>query len=212
MARLAQIDVAPGLGLDPGREGYLTVDDGTPSPWCVPLPYVGNEIDAPELLRLLQEAVRRGVTHAVLEQQQQMGLEAARSVWTAAENYGVIKALLAVAGIRTAIKRPAVWKREAKVPVAEADLEKFPKRTEFDPGAAGKALYDSVYRAIQKKNKTARKTAQEKTKDLARQVAKRAAPGFDFRANDRCTVLHSGKVESYLMARLARVLGTGAKL
>lgn len=197
-------------GIDPGREGYLVRQRGKRLLNAWPIPHLakgkGNRIDRLKLLAFLREWKRRGCARIYLEHQQSFGREGVASVWTAAENFGVLKMALDAAGFVEGVDwfevRPGDWK--ARMNLLGSDPAKGLERVPRPPAKGASAGEIDRWQAeklrITKLRQAARKAEVNEVKELATNLARRLAPGVDFRATEKSKVPHVGKVEGYLLA------------
>lgn len=204
------------LGIDPGKEGWITAYDGKRIVGQWPIPWIGSEPDLFKIDKLFAALKKAGATHASLEKQQTMGRESPKGAFVAGGGFWVLKTFLYLHEIKYDEPRPQDWKKAMGLPTANTPLEPLPKkpkkprvpkrnRTPAHKKALvewEKAMADWRYESasIEKTRSAQRRAASTKRKNSAIQMAKRLAPGHDFRATERSKKPHDGKCESFLLA------------
>ena len=205
------------LGIDPGREGYVTAWDGKRILGQWPIPWLGDEPDIDRLDRMFTTLRRAGAVHATLEHQQTFGNQGSlKGAFTAGGGYIALKFALRINGIPYEEARPQDWKKFMGIPTTAGKLPPLPKK----PGkpklprrgrtkAQKKQLADWKVAMIRwteeaEPAKRARDAAlrkvKAKRKDASNLTAMQLSPGHDFRRSSRCKGPHDGKCESFLMA------------
>lgn len=204
------------LGIDPGRQGYMTLYNTVWIPGQYPIPYLGDEIDLAALFASMEHFKSMGVDHALVERQVVMGQESAKVGFMIGGGYMAIKAALLHAEIPMIVKDPSKWKREMDIPVPDVKkppLPKKPKKPKRGASRIERADYDTAVaerKAVQKLREQANRKQKVKRKELAERMARELAPRWDFRGSERARKAHDGKVESFLMAVLcSRIVGGG---
>ncbi len=187
------------LGIDPGKEGYLSAYDGSRIVASWPLPWLGSEPDLDRLFKMFWALRLAGAVHAFLEHQQTFGKESAKSAFTMGAGYVALKAAAKAAGIPLEVRIPDQWKKEMGIPAPTTP--KVPKALS-KPGKKAPSAEKTAYKERERARGQAQRARKAKRKEIACRVGQELAPGYDFRANARCRTPHSGKVESFLLAFL----------
>ncbi len=94
------------IGIDPGAKGGIAGVGG--SPWALPMPMSGNEVNATRLVAILKPYPD---CLCVVEKQQVFGVEGRVSCFTTGQGYGTIIGVLLALQLHTELVLPPAWKK-----------------------------------------------------------------------------------------------------
>lgn len=167
------------VGIDPGKDSYITVIEPSKAIVFHPIPMIGKEIDVQELNEIL---VRIGSEYSevvvVIENVHAIHGSAAEATFDFGKTVGILEALLVANKLPFTKVQPKTWQKE---------------------------MWEGV--PIQKKASSTGKTQVNDTKAISEMAAKRLFPNEDLRPNDctaRCKKSDHNKVDSLLIAEYCR--------
>lgn len=210
-------------GIDPGKQGYMTVTNGSDVVRCDPIPWEGREPDYVAIWLILLDWKQMGVTRVCLEYQQPFSQEGSVSSFTTGGGFMTLKALLAASGLlrgphgHTTILMPRVWRNMLRITAPQAKLPPLPKKPKPKPKPSkNPELKDwrianmeakKNWRADNKRAKSLRgqisRGRKKEGKRLSCELAQKIDPDYDFRRTPRCKGPHDGKAESFLFSWIA---------
>lgn len=164
------------LGIDPGKQGYITImgEDGSINFRSIPL--IGKEFDIHGLFDvMIGIAENYHIKHCVLESVHAIYGASAESTFSFGYGVGIIEGMLVSLSIPYTKIPPKTWQKE---------------------------IWQGV--PIQQKKSSTGKTMVNDTKLMSEMAAKRLFPNVDLRASERCKKSHDGKVDSLLIAEYCR--------
>ena len=185
------------VGIDPGREGYITAYDGERIRAQFPVPWLGDEPDHARLARIFLALRLKGAVHANLEHQQAFGKESAKAAFTLGGGYQALKAALIAAEIPFDCPIPDQWKKAMGIPAPQTPA--VPKALPR-PKKGATAAERKAYKERESARGKAQRARKAKRKEIANRVAQELQPDYDFRSGPRARTPHSGKTESFLLA------------
>lgn len=164
------------IGIDPGKNGYVTIWKEGEGFSFLSMPLIGKEVDLHTLVKQFVDAIpATDDIHCVLED--------VHSIYGSSS-----KATFAFGGIAKAMEMMLIC---FEIPY-----------TKVVPKAWQKQMWSGV--ALQKKPSSTGKTMVNDTKSMSEVAARRLFPTIDLRDNSRCKKAHDGKIDSLLMCEYCK--------
>lgn len=162
------------IGIDPGKQGYITIMYKEGEPEFKKIPLIGKEYDVTELSKIFSVlnslSETTSFTHCVVEDVHAIFGASAGSTFEFGYGVGLIEMGLVMAHIPFTKVAPKKWQKEM--------FEGIPEQRK--PSSSGK-------------------TMKVDTKLMALQAAKRLFPNVDLRDTEKCKKPHDGKIDSLLI-------------
>lgn len=164
------------IGIDPGKNGFLTVINQKGYFEFYPIPLVGKELDILKINDIISSIIsEESDFHCVIEDVHALYGASAGSTFIFGYVCGVLEGILVANNIPYTKVAPKKWQKQ---------------------------MWEGI--PLQQKSSSTGKTMVTDTKLMSLMAAKRLFPKVDLRETERCKKPHDGKVDSLLIAEYCR--------
>lgn len=166
------------IGIDPGKDGYITIWRESNGFTYIPIPLIGKEVNYLALSKIFDNLFGEYSNHqiyAVIEDVHAIFGSSAKGTFSFGFIAGALEMLLICKGIPYSKIAPKAWQKQ---------------------------MWQGV--SLQQKPSSTGKTMVTDTKSMSLIAAQRMFPNEDLRDNDRCKKPHDGKVDSLLICEYCK--------